>query len=288
MNQGIKLSILVDNQVRGNLCQEHGFAVWISMGDQRILLDTGAGGALFPNARQLDVDLAQATALVLSHGHYDHSGGIAEFLALNTRAKVFMAAGVELERYSCHPDKPVRYIGMCQPEVDALAALPVERQRVLNAPRLLDNRIGLTGPIPRQTGFEDVGGPFYRDPWQLEADAIADDQALWIETLGGLVIVVGCCHAGLVNTVEYIRSVTGERRVRGIVGGLHLLQAGPARMAQTLQALQAWAPDFVIPCHCTGEAAVTQLRAELGADKVLPGYAGMNFSLNGKSLQPDF
>ncbi|MGE4565463.1 MAG: MBL fold metallo-hydrolase, partial [Victivallaceae bacterium] len=88
----------------------------------------------------------------------------------------------------------------------------------------------------------------------------------------------GCCHAGLVNTVETIRHASGIDRVRGIIGGLHLLNASPERLSVTVAAIRAWELEFLIPCHCTGENAIDLMRAELGGI-VRPGHAGVSITV---------
>ena len=112
MNQPIKLTLLVDNQACEGLVAEHGFALWIEADDQRILLDTGAGMALSPNAAALGIDLSQANALVLSHGHYDHTGGIEDFLAHNDQAQIYFGQAMAVPRFSCHPGVAPRAIGI--------------------------------------------------------------------------------------------------------------------------------------------------------------------------------
>lgn len=279
MSLPARLHILVDNRACERLVVEHGFSVWLEAGERHILLDTGAGAALAKNAENLGVDLARADALVLSHGHYDHTGGLKDFLAKNVVAPIFAGPAVAQERFSCHVGVAPRQIGM-PPSSAALLALQIAgRLRRLEKPYYFTSTIGVTGPIPRRSSFEDTGGPFYLDPDKRRPDLIEDDQALWLETKAGLVIVVGCCHAGLVNTVEYVREITGEKRVHGIVGGLHLLLANAERMARTIETLRSWSPDFIVPCHCSGEAAVAQLFAELGAVVCNKAAAGQVFEL---------
>lgn len=279
MNREIKYTLLVDNQAKEGLVTEHGFAAWISAGDERILFDTGAGRALLPNAEQLDLDLSCIQSLVLSHGHYDHTGGVANFLMQNSQAQLYMGQAVALPRYSCHPDVAPRAIGIHQQDYRALLNLPAARAHELHAPQQLASGIGMTGPIPRHTAFEDTGGPFFLDTHKQQSDPIVDDQALWFETTHGLVIAMGCCHAGIVNTVEYIQKITGIHKIRGIAGGLHLLHANTERMEKTIAQLSQWELDFLIPCHCTGDIPITQLRDTLGSDVVWTARAGMTFAL---------
>ena len=279
MTREIELTLLVDNEAFEGLVVEHGFAAWITVGAEHILYDTGAGAALRPNAASLGIDLSQADILVLSHGHYDHTGGIADFLAINPTAKLYAAPSASVSRYSCHPDTSPRMIGVNARNQVALQNLPGSRFHEVHTPLRLMDGIGLTGPIPRCCPFEDTGGPFFLDALKQQTDMIEDDQALWFETTGGLVIALGCCHAGIVNTVDYIRKLSGIRQIRGIIGGLHLLNASSFRLENTLRALQDWPLEFLIPCHCTGANAVSKLREVLGSEVVKSACAGMTFPL---------
>ena len=281
MIREIELTLLVDNEALEGLVIEHGFAAWITVGNEHILYDTGAGGALLANAASLGVDLSQASVLVLSHGHYDHTGGVADFLAINPTVELYVAQSASVTRYSCHPDTSPRAIGMNSHNQDALQNLPELRLHELRAPMRLMDGVGLTGPIPRHCLFEDTGGPFFLDAFKQDIDLIEDDQALWFETAGGLVIALGCCHAGIVNTVDYIRNISGIAQVRGIVGGLHLLNASSFRLENTLRALKDWHLEFLVPCHCTGADTMKKLREVLGSEVVRSARAGMTFGLGG-------
>ncbi|MFD2233185.1 MBL fold metallo-hydrolase [Phaeospirillum tilakii] len=278
MTGDARLRLVVDNQAEAGLAVEHGFAAWIEAGGRRLLLDSGAGGALVANAAALGIDLAAAEAVVLSHGHYDHSGGLPQVLAVAADAVLYGAPGIGRARFSCPPGRPPRAIGMAAEVRARIEALPPARRVEVREPLWLAPGIGLTGPIPRWSG-EDAGGPFFLDPAAAEADPLDDDQALWLETAAGVVIVVGCCHAGLINTVERVRAVSGIDRVAGIVGGFHLLNADEARLADSVARLRAWAPDFVVPCHCSGAAAVARLGRDLGGTVVRPGRAGLALGL---------
>jgi 7,8-dihydropterin-6-yl-methyl-4-(beta-D-ribofuranosyl)aminobenzene 5'-phosphate synthase len=276
--ENISITIMVDNLSDSGLNTEHGLALLIQANGHSIVFDTGQGTALFANADAMNVDLKRPEMLVLSHGHYDHTGGIPELLRINPGIRIFNHPEAMVKRYSSHPDKPVKDISMPDAAVAALDNHPRNLLRHITAPLEIFTGVWLTGEIPRIAPFEDVGGPFFLDNKGQFQDSIIDDMALWIETPVGLVIVLGCCHSGLVNTVEYIRKLSNGRRVHGIIGGMHLLHASNERLEKTCEKLQEWSPDFIIPCHCTGEAAVAFMISRLGK-RVKPGSAGTTVTL---------
>ena len=275
MTTALHITLIVDNTVADGLCAEHGFAAWIEAGDDCYLFDTGQGAALLPNARKLGIDLGCAEALILSHGHYDHVGALPDFLAANHHAVVYHAPGAGVERYSCHAGQPAKALGMNAAVVNALAALQAARRVEIDGARYLAPGIGISGPIARLAAFEDTGGPFYFDAAGKRADPISDDLALWFETGDGLVVLTGCCHSGLLNTLAQIRKLSGIERIAGIVGGLHLLNASDQRVEATLRFIENCAPAYVVPCHCTGAAVVERMQRQLGAGCVTPGRAGL-------------
>ena len=291
MNPPVKITLVVDNEAPPGLLAEHGFAAWIDTGEESLLFDTGQGTALIPNADALNIDLSQANALILSHGHYDHTGAVAAFLAVNPNAPVIYAHDATICRFSCRPDEqPPRQIGMSDDVRHILVQLPPERRNVLDAPRYLRPGIGITGPVPRISNFEDTGGPFYLNPDKTQADPITDDLSLWFETMDGLVILTGCCHSGLVNTVRHAQQVSGITRIHGIIGGLHLLNASPERLDATLAFLHECAPDFLLPCHCTGTHVTDRLHTEFGDAVMKGGGAGETIEIGSISatLEPSF
>ena len=274
----LKITLVVDNEAEGDLLCEHGFAAWIELDDRKILFDTGQGAALIPNCERLGIDPGHADTLVLSHGHYDHSGNIPEFLNRNPDARLYFGSGFRQTRFSCHPDKAPRDISVGDGVRQAFNALPEERRIEVTAHRYLFPGVGISGPIPRLAPFEDSGGPFFFDAEKQQADLIDDELSLWFETRDGLLVLTGCCHAGLLNTLDHIRQVSGIRRIHGIIGGLHLLNASAERLDQTCRFLADCAPDFIAPCHCTGAQAVQRLLQEFGTKMVRPGRAGQVFS----------
>ncbi len=275
MSCRFELTVICDNHAKNELLSEHGLSFYILADGLTILFDTGSGETLLPNAMKLGIDLAKCSHLVLSHGHYDHSGGVAQVLAKNTYCSVIAHPFILSDRYSRHADRPVKRIGMPVNERAVLQQLDPVRLHCSPVASCISDYIGITGFIPRTHVFEDTGGPFYLDETGQFADLIPDDQALWINTPQGLVIILGCCHSGVSNTVEYIRQLNDGASVAGIIGGLHLLHASAERLEQTIIYLKKLKPQFIYAGYCTGDDVIVKLRQNLRDTAVGQFFAGM-------------
>ena len=267
------LKIVVDNQSAVGLAREHGLSVWIEAGGRHILFDTGQGQALRPNTERTRNDAANADLLVLSHGHYDHTGAIDYVLQQNPEISVFAHTAVLSQRYSIYPGKEPKEISMPSEQRLLVENLPDSHLSWVDAPTQIAPGVWLTGPIPREHPLEDTGGPFFRDLEGRVPDPVPDDLARWIETPRGLLVVCGCCHSGLINTVNHIQQSSGEPRIWGIVGGLHLKNASAERLTATTEALRKFNPGFMVPCHCTGDATIDYFKQNLTIP-IHSGFAG--------------
>ncbi len=267
------LKILVDNHAIPGLLAEHGFAAWIEVGGKRILFDTGAGSALRPNTERTPFDVAHAELLVLSHGHFDHTGAVDYVLERNPEIQVYAHLGIFRERFSLYEGKPPKEISMPSEQRLVTANLPDSQLHWVREPVLIAPGVWLSGSIPRTHPLEDVGGSYYQDAQGDRPDSIPDDQSLWVETPRGLLVVCGCCHSGLINTLEYIRRVSGNERIWAIVGGFHLKHASTERLAATVETLRNVQPELIVPCHCTGDAVIEFLKENLSTP-VQSGFAG--------------
>ncbi len=270
-----RVTVLVNDTAEQGLRPEHGLSLWIETGNRRILFDTGQVGALAENARMLDVDLSAMDQLVLSHGHYDHTGGVPVALKASPAVHVYCHPGVFLRRTSIRNGK-AKPVHMPEGSRLSLEALPQDRLHASAEPALLGPGIGTTGAVPRETTWEDTGGPFYLDPDGRRPDLLDDDIALWFITRYGIVVCAGCSHAGLINTLSRCRQVSGTRKIHAVIGGFHLHEASQERLDRTVAALMTEPPDLMMPCHCTGENAVRTL-TEAFVGRVRPCRAGMRF-----------
>ena len=135
-------------------------------------------------------------------------------------------------------------------------------------PAYLFPGLAVTGQIPRINDFEDVGGPFFVDEICQKPDELLDDQTLFIESAKGLIVVLGCAHSGVVNTLDYISKSTGQDKIYAVIGGMHLVNASQIRIANTIEAFKKYEIQKIVPLHCTGQKAMGELQKAFG-DKCL-------------------
>ena len=259
MTQSLQMTVLIDNAARGRgLRAEHGLSLWVEADGTNILFDTGQGLVLAANADALGVDLPTANAVVLSHGHYDHTGGLPEVLGLLEQATVYIHPRAFEPKFGRYPDGVGRDIGA---PIHDLADIRSHVAQVTTTagPTQIADGIWVTGEVPRRNDFEDTGGPFFLDQPCTQPDLLIDDQAMYVETAGGTVVFMGCAHAGLVNTLDYISELTAGRNVHAVFGGFHLARASDDRMARTIEALRRYNVQQLGPAHCTGFAASARL-----------------------------
>ncbi len=275
-----RLTVLVENTVPGKadgLTAQHGFSLLLERPDASILFDTGPQGtALLHNAQQLGVDLRHLDAVALSHGHGDHTGGLAAVLSYLERAvPVYGHPAIFAQRYGKRREGVIRAVG-----------LPFTRDGLEGNGARFDLSAGfreiapgvyLTGEIPRRHAFE-TGDPrlSIRRNGAEDADPFSDDQSLIVETAGGLALVLGCCHAGLVNTIDHVRERVPGQPIHTVIGGTHLGFAPPDQLARTMNVLETLGVKRLGLSHCTGLDAGARLAAALG-DRVM--FCNVGFSL---------
>ena len=259
MSDNVRITVLVENSVyRQKLAAEHGLSLHVQIGPRGILFDTGQTDMLLLNADAMGIALSEVEAIVLSHGHCDHTGGIPALLEIAHRARVYAHPAAFGMKYSKPAGCGSRHNGMSLAASQAIRRLGnrfVEtRERTEVAPGAF-----VTGEIPRRTEFEDTGGPFCLDADGTQPDPLLDDQAMVIDLGKSVVLLLGCAHSGAVNTIDHISKLSGGKPVSAIIGGLHLGNATEERLDKTIARLQAARLRCVAPMHCTGWPASARL-----------------------------
>lgn len=257
-----RITILCDNGVgpfAGTL-GEHGFAALVESGTECILFDTGQGGTLLHNAQRMHRDLHRVTRVALSHGHYDHTGGLWPLLQAGGGKEIFAHPAVFASRYRVKDTGEHLSIGIPYDE-EFLRGLGA-RFELASEFRPLAPEIFLTGEVPRRHPFETGDSGLCCDSAGCLPDPLRDDQSLVIVSPRGLVLLLGCCHAGLVNTIEHARERTGVAEVYAVIGGTHLGFAAAAQLDATVKALRELRVKKILGSHCTGFAAAVRFARE--------------------------
>ena len=263
--QKVTITVLVENTAgRRGLLGEHGLAFWIEADGKPILFDTGQGMALAHNAEKLGLSFENLSAIALSHGHYDHTGGLPFLLEKCPKTDLFLHPAALQPKYSLYhqigsPVEAQNRLG------DATGTAKAARRLVwTEEPTEIVPGVYLTGTIPRHQPLEDTGETFWRDPAHQELDQLPDDQALFMTCPEGWVVVLGCAHSGVINTLDYIAQLTGTRQFYLVMGGMHLLFAPPERLRATVTALTNYNVQKIGANHCTGMKALTLLWQTFG------------------------
>ena len=262
------LMVVVENRapMSKGLIAEHGFSAWIETPDGAVLWDTGQGLALPQNAGPLGLDWKKLKAMALSHGHFDHTGGLLAALSLAGGAQVvcqpacFAAKLARREFFGKTIEVPV---GMPAGRLEC-EAKGARFHEVTDLHEILPGVFFVTG-IPMDTEFESIEPGFLlkTDAGQV-ADPFDDDAALAVRTGDAVSVVLGCAHRGMINTLRHVRRALNVDRVRAVWGGTHLIESDASRVQATVAALLEMGVETVAAAHCTGFDKELELARGLG------------------------
>lgn len=257
----MRIHVLCDDVGRPGFGSEHGLSLALSLEDgSRWLWDTGQSGLFLDTARTLGVDVRSFAGVALSHGHYDHAGGLGALLRAGFAGPIHAHPAFAAERWKFAPGAPPRSIGL---DLAGLPAWPLPGFTAVSGRADLAPQVVMLTDIPRLPGsFQSVDGYFF-DLERTRPDPVADDACLVVGTPRGFVLVLGCCHSGLANTLRAVRETLGVTRLYAMVGGLHLLAAPAAAVEEAAELLREFAVERVCACHCTGPEAMEELGRRL-------------------------
>jgi len=260
----IKITTLSENTAGPGALGEWGLSMLVEADGQKILFDTGGGLAAVSNADSMKIDLAEIDRIVLSHGHYDHTGGLLEVLRRAGGKEIIAHPDVWAKKYGSLDNTPRRYVGI--PFIREALEVMGTTFNLSREPVKLSGHIMTTGEIPMVTDYEIVEKYLcVMEGDELKQDPINDDLALVVDTEFGLVVILGCAHHGIVNTLKQAKKVTGKELIYAAIGGTHLIHASRERLEKTAAALKEMGVQYLGVSHCTGFNASAYLAGEFGS-----------------------
>lgn len=254
----MKISVLTENHAGSQFLAEHGLSYWVETKGKRFLFDTGASDVFLKNAALMELDMDLIDTVVLSHGHYDHGGGLAY---MNDK------------RLICHPKafgqryhkRHHRHLGLTMTKEqleDRYALITTE------TPYWLYENVVFLGAIPLSNDFEAMESDFQDE--EGNEDFVPDDSAVVVVEDEALLILSGCAHSGICNTIAYAQKVTGINKIKAIIGGFHLKHNNQLTQ-QTIDCIKKAGVRRLFPSHCTELPALTAFNREFKIRQVKTG-----------------
>ena len=262
----------------GNFLGEWGLSILVETDGLSILLDTGQSISASHNADISGIDLSKIDRIVLSHGHFDHTGGLRQVLRRMVKETEIIAhPDMWQAKYARREGMAERYIGIPfqRQELESLGA----RFNLTTEPVRITDNIMTTGEVPMVTDYEEIeSNLLVKEGADFKPDKLLDDQALIINTEPGLVVILGCAHRGIINTLYHAQQLTGVETIHTVLGGCHLIDASEERIWLTIAALKELGVQSLGVSHCTGLPASVIMAHEFG-DRFFFNNAGTTLSI---------
>jgi len=260
----LRITTLIENKPddKNELISEHGLSLYIEVDNYNILFDTGQTGDFIHNSKKLNIDLNKLDYLIISHGHYDHSGGFKKLIStLNNYPKLVVGSEFFKPKYGKINAQKYKYIGNRFDETYILE-MGIPLKKVTEDLLYLTDTIILFHHFLKKTDFEKINKKFHiREKTAYVHDMFDDEIVLGIITSKGLVVIVGCSHVGIVNILNSITDRTGMA-IYAVIGGTHLVEADEIRMEKTVEALRVMNIKVIAVSHCTGKKGEERIQKE--------------------------
>ncbi len=284
----LEIRILSTMLTDSNGIGEWGFAAVVTVDGRTILFDTGARpDTVLTNARELKIDLAGIDEVILSHNHTDHTGGLMTLRRAYPKAlgRAHVGRGIFLSRLRAGGGADGNSMLQTRREYEAAGGKFIEHAGFAE----IFPGVWLTGPVPRKYPERNWsgGGQLRNEAGQAAEDNLPEDMSMVIETAKGLVLLSGCGHAGVINTIEHARTKLGPRPIHAAIGGFHLFPASDSHLDWTAAKLKEFGLGNFIGAHCTGIEATYRIRERTGLDRrrAVVGAVGAGFKL-GEGILP--
>lgn len=256
------LTILVDNFAgRRGTVAEHGFSAWITHGSDETLFDTGAGQALPINVKALNKDLHALQRIVLSHGHWDHTGGLPYVLNVRQHTPILAHPSIfeqHLARRTRHGKSYYEFVGLPTPR-EALEGMGAQFELHRDYHEIVDG-LWFSGEIIRPPGWNSSDAHLtLKQGAEYIPDPILDDISLLIETRKGPVVLLGCAHTGVEVILPFLAEQSGFSTFYAVIGGTHLVRADERRLNAVIEVLEQYQVQQIVTSHCTGFPAMAHL-----------------------------
>lgn len=274
----MKLTVLTDDNVVNSrrLLAEHGLCFYIEDEGQKILFDTGYSDVFIKNAISLGINLLDLDYIVLSHGHYDHTGGLAHYLAFYMSA-LEQKQKVKKPTIVTHPDT---FLEKYEEGFGEIGCMLTEEKLnkcfeviTTDEPYQLTDNLTFLGEVPRFNDFE-AKEPLFKvlRNGKYEDDYVIEDSAMVYTSNKGLSIITGCSHSGICNIVEYSQKLFKTTNIESIIGGFHLINTPKEKMAKIVNYSKAQDIKTLYPCHCTDFSARVELDKKLNVKETGVGF----------------
>ena len=257
----IQITTLSENTANYGYIAEWGLSILVEVDGTKILVDTGLSFSAVYNAQLMGIDLSTIDRMVLSHGHADHTGGLREVLKIKGEVDIIAHPDIWAAKYVQRDQQPLQYCGIpfTRQELESRGA----RFNLKREPVPITEHVMTTGEILMSSDYEEIeSNLFIKEDDQFKPDPLADDLALVIDTNFGLVVILGCAHRGIINTVHRAQNLYSKELVYAVIGGTHLFRASEERLENTIADLREIGIRRLGVSHCTGFRASARLAQE--------------------------